>query len=89
VFGEAAQPGSDEQGADLVAVQPDGVGLIVQAGPADMDRRGMIEEILLHGIAVEAGDRAQPTSDRGVSWPSLLQCPGVGLDICTTRREQC
>jgi hypothetical protein len=23
------------------------------------------------------------------SSPSLLQCPGVGLDVCTTHREQC
>lgn len=32
-------PGGGEQGVGLVAVQPGGVGFVVQAGPADMDGR--------------------------------------------------
>jgi hypothetical protein len=43
VLGGCAEPGAGEQGADLVAVQAGGVGLIIQAGPADVpgsDRSG-------------------------------------------------
>ena len=39
-------------GADLVAVQADRVGLVVQAGPANMDCRGVVEEVLFHGVSV-------------------------------------
>jgi hypothetical protein len=36
VLGGYAEPGGDQQRAELVAVQPGGVGLVVQAGTADM-----------------------------------------------------
>jgi len=40
VLGGVAQAGGDQQRAKLVAVQPDGVGLIVQTGTTDMRGRG-------------------------------------------------
>lgn len=39
VLVRGAQPGGDEQGADLVAVQPDGVGLVVQPRAAHVNSR--------------------------------------------------
>lgn len=36
VLSGGCEPGGDEEGADLVAVQVGGVGLVVQAGPPDM-----------------------------------------------------
>jgi hypothetical protein len=54
------EPGRDEHGADLVAVQSGGVGLVVQPGAADVHGRGVVDKSLLLGVAVEAGDRARP-----------------------------
>ena len=39
MLGGRAKPGSDQQRAKLVTVQPSGMGLIVQAGAADMRGR--------------------------------------------------
>jgi hypothetical protein len=36
VLGRRAEPGGDPQRAEFVAVQPGGVRLVVQPGPADM-----------------------------------------------------
>jgi hypothetical protein len=36
VLGRAAQPGGDQQGADLVAVQADSARLVIKLRPADM-----------------------------------------------------
>ena len=88
MFGGAAQPGGDQQGADLVAVQADGVGLIVQAGPADMDRRGMIEEILLYGVAVEAGHGAQPPRHRRPSPATVFKVAAEGFDVGASGLEE-
>jgi hypothetical protein len=53
-----AEPGGDQQRAELVAVQPGGMRLIVQPGPADVGGRGVIQQLLLDRVAVEPGDRA-------------------------------
>ena len=39
VIAGTGQAGGDEQGTDFVAVQAHGVGLVVEAGAAHMDRR--------------------------------------------------
>jgi len=44
VLGWAAESGGHEQGADLVAVESGGVGLVVEAGTADVDGRGAVQE---------------------------------------------
>ena len=36
MLGGRAQPGGDQQRAEFVTVQPGGVGLVIQPGPADM-----------------------------------------------------
>ncbi len=45
----------DEQGADLVAVQADGLDLVVDPGTAGMDSRGVRDRAFLFCVAVEAG----------------------------------
>ncbi len=66
------QPGGDKQGADLVAVQTDGVGLAVQSGPAHMHGRGHRQESFLFRVPVQPGDRAQPAGDGGPGPASLF-----------------
>src|SRR5215470_9748909 len=63
--GRRAEHGSNQQRAEFVTVQPDCMGLIVQAGAADMRGRGVIEQVFLHRIPVEPGDGAQPPGDGG------------------------
>jgi hypothetical protein len=58
--GGRAETGGHQQRAHFVAVQPGGGRLIVQAGPADMSGRGVIEELFLHCVLAEPGDGAQP-----------------------------
>src|SRR4051794_30948560 len=58
-----AQPGSDEHRTDLVTVQTHGMRLVVQTRASDVRRRRGRDETFLFGVAVEARDRAQPSSD--------------------------
>ena len=46
MHGRAAEPGGHEQGADLVAVQADRVGLVIQPRTAHVRRRGVLERVL-------------------------------------------
>jgi hypothetical protein len=64
VIPDPGQPRRHQHGADLVAVQSGGMGLVVQAGPTHMRRRGDRDETLLFGVAVEAGHAAGPADDR-------------------------
>ena len=59
MLGGRPETGGHQQRAHFVAVQPGGVRLIVQAGPADMSGPGVIEEIFLHCVLVEPGDGPQ------------------------------
>jgi hypothetical protein len=72
VAGGRAAAHGDEQGAEFVAVQADGVGLVAQAGPADVRGGRVIQQVLFHGVPVQPGDGAQPAGDRG-------PCLAVGL----------
>ena len=65
MLGRRAEPGGHEQRAELVAVQGGGVWLVVQAWPADVGGRGVLEEFFLHRVAVEPGDSAQLPGDGG------------------------
>lgn len=49
VLGCGAEPGGDEERADLVAVQADGVGLVVDPWAADMDCGRVGDEAFLFG----------------------------------------
>src|SRR4051794_35381638 len=82
------QAGGDEQRADLVAVQGDGVRLIVQPRPAYMDRGRVLEQLFLYGVAVEPGDCAQPSRDRRANSPARLHFTAEALDVRAASLEQ-
>ena len=71
----------DQERAKLVAVEPDGVGLVVEARPPDVHRGGVVDETFRLGVAVEADDRGEATSDRGARLAGGLQHAGEGLDV--------
>ena len=88
MLGGSAEPGGDQQRAELVAVQPGGVRLVVQAGPPDVRGWGVIEQLFLDGVAVEPGDGAQPAGDRGPCAAAGFQVTGEALDIAAAGPEQ-
>ena len=88
MLGGRAEPGGDQQRAELVAVQPGGVGLVVQPGPADVHGRGMVEEFFLDGVPVEPGDGAQPAGDGGPGPAAGFQVAGEALDVGAAGLEQ-
>jgi hypothetical protein len=80
VLGRRAEPGGDQEGAELVAVQGDGMGLVIHPRPPDMGSRGVLEEFLFNGVAVEPRDghsrrvtvaRARPLASRSRAKPSM------------------
>jgi hypothetical protein len=73
VLGRQPETGRDQQRAKLVAVQPDGMRLVVQAWPPDMGGRRMVQQVFLHRIPVEPGDGAQPPGDSGPSASASFQ----------------
>jgi len=83
-----AKPCGDEKRADLVAVQADGVRLVVDAGTAHMYRWGVGDEAFLLGVAVEAGHGAQPPGDRRCRPTVRLESPAEGLDVAAVHLEQ-
>ena len=88
MLGRRAEPGRDQQGAELVAVQAGGMGLIVRARPPDVGGRRVLEEVFLDGVLVEPGDSAQPPGDGG-SGPALgFQVPGKAFDVGAANGEQ-
>ena len=80
----AGQHRGDQQGADLVAVQVSGVGLVVQAGSTHVRGRGDGDQAFLFGVAVEAGNGAQPAGDGGSGPAQGLEVTGEALDIGAT-----
>ena len=52
MLGGRSEPGGDQQGAELVAVQADGMRLVVRTRPADVRSWGMLQEYLFDGVAV-------------------------------------
>jgi hypothetical protein len=53
-----AETGGDQQGTELVAVQGDGMRLVVHPRPPDVGGRGMLEEFFFDGVLVGPGDGA-------------------------------
>ena len=88
VRGRVPQAGGDQQRAELVAVQPDGMGLIVQARSADMRGRGMLEQVFLYRVLVEPGDGAQAVGNGGPGAATGLHVPGEALDVSAAGLEQ-
>jgi hypothetical protein len=88
VLSGGAEPGGDEEGADLIAVQADGVGLVVNPRAADMHRRRVGDQAFLLWVAVETGDRAQPAGDRRCRPALRLELTAEGLDVTAADLEQ-
>jgi len=88
VLGGRAEPGGDQQGAELVAVQGGGVRLVVQPRAADVRGRGMIEKFLLDGVLVEPGDGAQPPGNGRPGTAVGFHLAGERLDVRAAHREQ-
>lgn len=78
--GGGPETGGDQQGADLVAVQSGGMGLVVKPWAADMHRRRVLQQLFLDGVPVEPADRAQPAGDRRPGPSAVLQFPAVAFD---------
>jgi hypothetical protein len=57
------EPGGDQERAELVAVQSDGMRLVIQTRPADVRGRRMLQELLFDRLPVEPGDGGQPPGD--------------------------
>ena len=88
VLSRVPQADGDQQCAKLVAVQPDGMGRIVQTGTPDMGGRGMLKQLFLHRVLVEPGDRAQPPGDGRPGAAAAFQIAGEAFDISPARLEQ-
>jgi hypothetical protein len=88
VLGGRAEPGGDQHCAELVAVQPGGVRLIVQPGTADMRGWRVSEQVFLDGVPVESGHAAQAAGDGGPGAASGLQVAGEAFDVGTASLEE-
>src|SRR5260221_2388203 len=88
VLAGRAEPGGDQQRAELVAVQPGGVRLIIQPWPPDMGRGRVSEEFFFDGVPVEPRDSAQPTCHRGAGAAAGFQVAGEVLDVRAAGLEQ-
>jgi hypothetical protein len=75
------ESGADQERAECVAVQVRGVGFVVQAGPADVRGRGMLEEFFLDRVLAEPGDGAQPAADNGPGAAADFQIAGEELNV--------
>ena len=82
------RPAATSRAPELVAVQPSGMGLIVQPGTSDMGCRGVVEEVFLDGVLAEPGDGAQPAGHRRPSAAPGFQVAGEALDVGTPGLEQ-
>ena len=88
MLGCGAEPSGDEEGADLVAVQADGVGFVVDPGAPDMDCRRMGDEAFFFGVSVEAGHGAQPSGDGGRGPTPSFELTSEALDVAPADLEQ-
>ena len=88
VLGRGTEPGGGEQRADFVAVQAGGMGFVVDPRTADVHGRGVIEQVFLDRVPVQARDGRQPAGN-GRSCPARgFEIAGEQLDVSTARREQ-
>lgn len=77
------EPGGNGDGAELVAVEADGVGFVVEAGPTDVHGGRVVEQAFFLGVAVEAGDGAEATGDGGPGAAAGFKVSGEALDVNT------
>ena len=82
------EPGGDQQGTELVAVQRHGMRLIVHPRPAHVRSRRAGQEFFLDRVLVEPGDGGQPPCDRGAGPAPGFQLPREGFDVRAADGEQ-
>jgi len=78
----------DQQRTQLVAVQPGGVGLVIQTRTADVHRRGMVQQFFLDGVLVEPGNRGQAAGGSRSCAAPRLEISREALDIGPTGLEE-
>jgi hypothetical protein len=83
-----AEASGDQQRAELVAVQRDGMRLVVHPRAPDVRSRGMLQELLFDGVPVEPGDGAQPPGDSRPGAATGFQVPGEAFDVGAADSEQ-
>jgi hypothetical protein len=83
-----AEPGGDEERAELVAVQRGRVGLVVDPRAADVGGRRAVQELFFDGVLVKSGDGGQPPRDGGAGPAHRLQLSGEGLNVGAADGEQ-
>ena len=57
------------------------VGLVIDARPADVHRRRVLDDAFVLGVAEEPDDGAEPASDRGAGLAAVFEVAGVALDV--------
>jgi hypothetical protein len=64
------------------------MGLIVEAWAADVNRRGVLDESFLLGVAVEPHDGREAPTDRCPGSAELFEFAGKQLDLAAVHIEQ-
>ena len=82
------RPAATKSASHLVAVEADGVRLVVEPGPADMDRRGDRHQPFLFGITVETPDSTKPPGHGGAGSAGFFEVPGIKFYVGTAGGEQ-
>src|SRR5215207_7209560 len=82
------EAGSDQDRPEFIAVQMGDVGRVVDTRSSDVHRRGMLDDALLFGVAIEPNDRAQPARHRGSCLAAILEVASEALDVDAADVEQ-
>jgi hypothetical protein len=77
----AGQAGLDEECAEFGAVESEPGGFLGDLRSADVDGRGVFEELFLNAVAVEPGEHDQLERDRGRSETSGFEVTCVQLHV--------
>jgi hypothetical protein len=83
-----ADSGSDQQRAELIAVQPDRVRFVIQPGTAHVGGWSVIEQFFLDRVPAELGDGAQAAGDGGPGAAAGFQISGEALNAGAAGLEQ-
>ena len=79
---------ADQECTELVAVQGDGMRVVVHPRAADVSGRGMLEELFFDGVLVEPSNGAQPPGHGHASPAEGFEFPGKAFDVGAADGEQ-
>lgn len=80
----ARQAGLDQEHTEFGAVEAKASGFLGDLRSSDVHRRGVVDQLFLNAVAVEAGDNHQLRRHGRGSEPAGFQVPGVQLDVWST-----